>query len=106
MDIAELKVELRGVHEVYLNGVNLQDGRGKHMLEESVFSRELTLDQQHMIICEVRQLLTRMVDVHNRKRLANGELSSEALVDLQRKRIRSGAKGVPGTGLGPLLLGR
>jgi hypothetical protein len=106
MIVAELKVELVGVREVLINGVNVVDSKGKHRLDEQVFLKGLTPDQQHMVICEVRQMLARMVDAHRRRQAALGEVSDEEFRRLQKSRVRSGAGGIAGTDVGPLIPGR
>jgi hypothetical protein len=105
MVIAELKVELTGVSDVLVNGVNALDSRGKHRLEEKEFLKALTPEQQHMVICEVRQMLARMVDAHRRRQAAVGAITAEDFERLKKSRIRSGAGGVRGTDIGPLLPG-
>jgi hypothetical protein len=103
MVIAELKVELVGVNNVLVNGVNTLDSRGKHRLEETEFMKALTLEQQHMVICEVRQMLARMVDAHRRRQVATGAMTAEEAEKLLKSRIKSGAGGIQGTDIGPLV---
>ena len=74
------------------------------MLEEDVFAKTLTLEQQHMVICEVRQMLARMVDCHERRMVSENEMTPERARDIMkgRNKIRSGMRGVPGTNLGSI----
>jgi hypothetical protein len=105
MTIVKLKVDLVGT-EILINGFNVLSSNGKHMLEEKIFAKQLTLEQQHMVICEARQLLAKMVDAHRKRQLAAGELTEDKLRDYKKSRITSGAGGIPGTDVGPLIVPR
>jgi hypothetical protein len=95
MRIAELVVELHGNKEVTINGRNSREG--KHGLDEKIFVKQLTAEQQWQILCEARQLLSRLEHAYRQSLVNRGEVSEG-----DEKRIRSGMGGVPGTKIGSL----
>jgi hypothetical protein len=102
MIVAELRVELVGVSDVLVNGRNVMGRDGKHIFDEKVFLKQFSVDQQHMVICEMRQLLAKMVDAHRRRQAAVGEIGDEQYKKLLKSRVRSGSGGIRGTDIGPL----
>lgn len=105
MLLVDLKVERVGSGVVLINGEDMRGGHGKHTLREELFYKDLTLDQQHMVICEVRQLLARMLDSYTRKQVAENELTVEGAREImkQRRKVRSASGGISGTSVGPLV---
>jgi hypothetical protein len=97
MKILELVVELHGNKEVSINGIPINKGGMLHHLEEKIFLRQVAPDQQWRILCELRQLLARAEHAYTSGRVLRGEITEgDALA------IRSGAEGVPNTGIGRL----
>jgi hypothetical protein len=96
MRIVELVVELHGNKEVSINGRNSREG--KHGLDEKIFIRQLAADQQWEVLCEARQLVSRLEHAYRQAMISRGEMT-----EADEKRIRSGSGGVPGTSLGPLI---
>ena len=90
MRVIELVVELKGNREVTINGLN--SARGQFLLEEKVIEKNLTLEQQHHIMCELRKLISRMLDVNHKSRIRAGEVVAP-------RTVVSGAKGVSGTSI-------
>jgi len=64
MIIADLRVELHGNKEVTINGMNVQANQCLHVMEEQIFRKQLTLDQQWLVLCEARKLLAKMEDAY------------------------------------------
>ena len=90
MRIADFTLELHGSSEVTLNGVNvLTEGKTLHMLEEAVFLKQLTPQQQWAILCEMRKMLARMESAYNKGRVLRGEITEG-----DAKTVTSGAQGI------------
>jgi hypothetical protein len=99
MRIVELMVELHGNKEVTINGKNSHDG--KHRVEEKIFIKQLTAEQQWQVLCEVRQLLSKLDHAYAQAQINRGAYTESDAKKLQ-ERIRSGMDGVPGTKIGRL----
>lgn len=99
MVIISFTAELLGNKEVTLNGVHLD--RGEPFIEEKVIFNQLTLNQQWQLLSMARKLLNQMESTYQKSRVKAGELTHDDY-DLTQARIRSGARGVPGTNLPPL----
>ena len=95
MIIADLRVELHGNKEVTINGVNVQASGCQHIIEEKIFCKQLTPDQQWLVLCEARKLLAKMEDIY-RTNPAN-----QITVTPQGKTI-SVTGGIAGTKIGKL----
>lgn len=97
MRVIELMVEMHGVRQVTINGTDVDKGGTLHQVDEKVFRKQLSPDQQWRVLCEVRQLAARLEHAYRQGRLERGEISEDG------KDLRSGARGIPGTGIGPLI---
>ncbi len=98
MHVVELMVELHGVRQVTINGTDVDRGGVLHRADEKVFRKQLSPDQQWRVLCEVKQLAARLEHAYRQGRLERGEITEE------KTGTRSGAGGVPGTNIGPLIL--
>lgn len=96
MIIISFTAELLGNKEVTLNGVHID--RGEPFIEEKVIFNQLTLNQQWQLLAMVQKMLNQLESTYQKSRVKAGELTHDDY-DLTRARIRSGAKGVPGTNL-------
>lgn len=98
MKIISFVAELQGNREVTLNGRNILDESVTHGfdLDEKIFQK-LDGRQQWVLLCEMRKLTSRLAHAYDDACVARGELTYGDV-----ERIRSGAKGVDGSNLGPL----
>jgi len=96
MRLIDFVVELHGNGDASLNGRHAMDDSvvQDFHFDEKVFRRKVPPDQQWRILCELRKLLSRVEHAYDDGRTERNELSEGDV-----KRLRSGAKGVPGTSL-------
>lgn len=101
MKIISFVAELQGNKEVILNGRNVLDESVTHTfdLDEKVFQK-LDVNQQWVLLCEIRKLGSRLSHAYDDARVVRGELTYGDIT-----RIRSGAGGVEGSNLGRLIGG-
>jgi len=95
MKICEFVAELMSNKDVLLNGHNVLDESVTHTcnLDEKVFAK-LHPDQQWMLLCELRKLLSKCDHAYDAGRVARGELTEGDV-----NRLRSGMGGVEGSDL-------
>jgi hypothetical protein len=96
MKLFEVVVEMQGNKELVING------RPPHYLrdhdlpvEEKVIERNVSLEHQWMLLCELKKLVAKLEFAYKKSRIRNGEITDSTL-------ITSGAKGVPGTNIGKM----
>ena len=97
MKVAELTIELHTNRDVTINGVDVHREGVLHFLEEKVFSKQFTPDQQWRALCELKQMTARMEHAYNQGRIARGEITEG-----NAKLLGVGTTGVSGTILGRL----
>jgi len=100
MKLFEVVVELRGNREITINGRQLQYLKDHDMLlEEKILGKNVSLDQQWAVLCEMRKLVAKLEFVYKKSRIRAGEVTNPTL-------ITSGAKGINGTIIKSLPVGR
>jgi hypothetical protein len=93
------KAELHGNREVTVNGMPLE--RNSIIFEEKIIEKQLAPEQVWAMLCELKRTVSKLEHSYQAARSRNGEEKN----DFDRMReIRSGAGGVPGTTLRPLIL--
>ena len=95
MQLIRFVVELQGSSDASLNGRRLEEA--EPFIEEKVIFNKLPLEQQWIILSQLRKLLNKADHVYQQSRVKHGEISHS-----DYDRIKSGMKGVPGTNLKPL----
>lgn len=76
MNLIKLDVDLAGNKDVSVNGVNvLASSKARAVFEESIFKKQLTVDQQHAVACEVCRLAARVWAAYQDMRVARGEIT-------------------------------
>lgn len=100
MKIIDFVVELHGNKEVTINGRALQHKDAAMVVQEDIIFKQLQPEQQWIVICEVMKRLMQLQHCYQKSRVKAKEITMDDY-DKSRK-ITSGAKGIPGTGIGPL----
>lgn len=77
MKVVELVVELTGTKDCLINGVNSFSSKPQHSIEEKVFIRQLSPDQQWHVLCELRKLLSKTEDAYTQARINRGEILAD-----------------------------
>lgn len=96
MKLFEIVAEFHGNKEVTVNGRPLQGLKDCDIpVEEKVIEKNVSLEQQWFLLCEVRKLIGRLEFTYHKSRLRAGGATDSRL-------ITSGAKGVGGTSIGKL----
>lgn len=98
MKIIRFDVELRGNKDVLLNDRLAEDPRAVGEIEEKIVTRQLTLDQQWIILTSLKRLSAQLEDCYRQARLRAGDGGTT-----KKHTAFSGMTGVPGTDLPSLL---
>lgn len=105
MIVMDFRVELHGNKEVSINGRRYENG--EPMIDEKTIEKQVSPDQQRIIIAMLNKLLAKAQHTYMRSKVTAGEMSMN---DYERMMSRthgiSGSGGVAGTTLGPLPRGK
>lgn len=97
MKLLNLQIELQSNKEVTVNGRPLNYLRNHDIeLEEKVIEKNVSLEQQWIVLCEMRKLEARLESAYRKSRIRAGEITESSKV------VSSGAKGIPGTSIGKM----
>ena len=96
MKMLELMVEMTPNKEVRVNGRPLHYLRDHDVpVEEQVIVKNVPLDQQWMVLCELKKIVGKLEFAYRRSRINAGEVTNPI-------NITTGAAGIPGTNIGKM----
>jgi hypothetical protein len=105
MIIMDFRVELHGNKEISINGRRYENG--EPMIDEKVIEKQVSTDQQRIVIAMLNKLLAKAQHTYMRSKVTAGEMP---MSDYERMMTRThgvhGTDGVSGTSLGPLPRGK
>lgn len=75
MRILQLDIDLHGNRDITINGVRMENGHV--LLDETVIRKQLTLDQQFFILCELKKTLSLVEHIYSATKVNRGEMTEK-----------------------------